>query len=386
MAGKKKTKEVAVATELLSSITLNAILFKDMVARARKVATSSFTTPLSEMMGIELKDNKLTITTTDSVNYLFVTQDKVEGDDFYVTVYAEQFAQFISKMTCDKITLELYTNGLKVVGNGEYTFELPDDEGEIIKFPDPRNDVELEPIGEIKLSTINNIIDTAKASLAVTLEEPCYVNYYCGDKVITTDRDKMCGLDLKLWDAPRLIPQELMNMIALMTAEDIKVSAADDIIMFSTPDCVVYGRSAEGIEDYPAEDVDSLLSKEFPSNCKLKKSDLLQLLDRLSLFVTKTDKDVIYLTFTKDGLQITSKKATGVEVVPYIESTNFNDFTCAIDIKMLQSEVKSLAGDSVYIEYGPISNADGDLVPVAIKFIEGNAIIMVALTEDDRVA
>ena len=60
-------------------------------------------------------------------------------------------------------------------GNGSYAIELPlNEDGELIRFPDPVSKVNLENIGEVKLSTIKLITSTAKASLAETLDNPCY--------------------------------------------------------------------------------------------------------------------------------------------------------------------------------------------------------------------
>lgn len=389
MAARKTAKDKLVPAKQVvtqgPAITLNTVIFKDMVAKSKRAAVNNAMSPLSQMMAIELRDNKLTLITTDSNNYLYIMQDKIEGDDFYVTVMADTFAQLIAKTTSEKITLELQGNALKVVGNGEYLLELPEEEGENIKFPDPRNDVELEPLGDIQLTSVNCIIDSAKASLAQTLEEPCYVNYYCGDKVIATDGEKICSIDLKLWDEARLIPGEVFDLVSLMTSEDIKVSAADDLVMFSTSDCIVLAHSADGIDDYPVDAIDTLLQTQFPSSCKIKKSDLLQLLDRLVLFVTKNDKNVINLTFTKEGVQISSKKSSGVEVVPYTESDNFSEFICSVDIKMLAAQAKSFADDVISLHYGnnTIDPETNEPTATALKFVDNETVFYIALVNEE---
>lgn len=387
MVGKKKsTKETKAkkVSKTSNGVTLETPVFKDMVARARKGASNNSILFLTSLMCIELKDNKLTLITTDGTNYFYVMQNDVEGDDFYVTVVADTFAQLVAKTTSDKITLELDGTSLKVKANGEYKMELPEEEGELIKFPDPRNEVELEPLDDIELITVKSIVDTAKSSLAVTFEEPCYVNYYCGDGVIATDTIKMCLMDIQLWEEARLIPAEVFDLVYLMTDEKIKVSAKDDIIMFSTSDCVVYGRTADGLDDFAMEAIGGLSNIEFPSTCKVKRSDVLQLLDRLSLFVSKTDKNEVYLTFTEEGMEVSSKKSTGVEVVPYIDSEGFEEFTCTIDILMLQTQIKASADDAITIHYGMYENDNGEKVSKVIKFVDGTAEMFIALIEDDR--
>lgn len=366
--GKSAVKPKPVA----SGIELQTSKLKEMVGRAVKGASFNPILPITSMMAIELKDNKLILTTTDATNYLYISEDKVEGADFYAVVLVDTFAKLISKLTCDKVKFVLKSNALEVTGNGKYLIELQqEDDGEIIRFPDPIADVEFEPLEEeIKLSTILSILNTAKPSLAVTMEYPCYTGYYCGDRIISTNTFKLCGMGIQLWEEPRLISAELMNLLAVMTAEDISVATYEDQLVFTSPDCVVYGRAMEGIEEFAVEDICDVLDMDFPSKCKLKKSHLLQLLDRLSLFVTSFDDDEVNFAFTKEGLQVSSKASSGTELVKYVESEDFADFVCAVDIKMLTAEIKALAGDVVELWYGEDN---------ALKLVEGNTIMVVVL-------
>ena len=358
-------------------LTINTSTLQNMVAKAMKGASCNKMIPLTGLMAIHLKHNRLTLLTTDATNYLYVREDKVEGEDFYVVVQAEMFAKLISKLTCEKVSLELKDNTLMVKGNGKYSIELPlDEEGELIKYPNPFDDKAF--VGDtatVNLSTIKLILNTAKAALADTLEVPCYTGYYVGNKVVATDTYKICGINIKLWDEPALVSPEMMSLLDIFTDEKIAVYRNDNIIVFKTENCTVYGTLMDSIDDYQIEAIEGLLEQGFESSCKLTKSALLQLLDRLSLFVSPYDKNGIYLTFTKDGLQIESKQANSVELIPYIESEKFSAFTCCVDIEMLHSQVKANTGDSITLHYGEEN---------AIKITDGNVAQVVALLEDER--
>jgi hypothetical protein len=264
-----------------------------------------------------------------------------------------------------------------VTGNGKYSIELPlDEEGELIKYPDPLAGVNIAPeSGPVNLSTIKLILNTAKSALADTLEVPCYTGYYVGNKVVATDTYKICGINIKLWDEPALISPEMMNLLDIFTDEKIAVCRTGNIMIFESAACTVYGTLMDSIDDYQIEAIDGLLEQDFESSCKVTKSALLQLLDRLALFVSPYDKNGVYLTFTKDGLQIESKQANSVEVIPYAESENFRAFTCCVDIEMLHSQVKANTGDGITIHYGEEN---------AIKIADGNVVQVIALLEDDR--
>ena len=358
-------------------LTINTSTLQNMVAKSMKGASCNKMIPLTGLMAIELKDHTLTLITTDATNYLYIHEDKVEGDDFYVVVQAEIFSKLISKLTCEKVSLELKDNILMVKGNGKYSIELPlDEEGELIKFPNPM-EKGLSDITAyaINLSTVKLILATAKSALANTLEVPCYTGYYVREKVVATDTYKICGISIKLWDEPALISPEMMSLLDIFTDEKITAMRSGNTMWFESQNCHLYGTLMDSIDDYQIEAIEGLLEQGFESSCKLTKYALLQLLDRLSLFVSPYDKNGIYLTFTKDGLQIESKQANSVELIPYIESEKFSAFTCCVDIEMLHSQVKANTGDSITLHYGEDN---------AIKITDGNVAQVVALLEDER--
>ena len=167
----------------------------------------------------------------------------------------------------------------------------------------------------------------------------------------------------------------MMNLFDTFTDEEIIVARSGDIMIFKTNNCTIYGKLMDCIDDYQIDAIGDLLNQPFESSCKVSKSALLHLLDRLSLFVSAYDKNGIYLIFTREGLQIDSKRSNSTELIPYSESQNFKDFTCCIDIEMFQSQIKANTGDAIEIQYG----ADN-----AIKMTDGNVTQIIALLDDDR--
>lgn len=360
-------------------LTVNTSALQNMVAKSMKGASCNKMIPLTSLMAIQLKDHKLTLVTTDATNYLYVMTDKIDGDDFYVVVQADMFSKLIARLTCEKVTMTLTDHALNVKGNGNYMIELPlDEEGELIVYPDPLKKMgEIDSTDTINLSTVRLILATAKASLAETDEVPCYTGYYVGNSVVSTDTYKICGIDIPLFDEPALISPETMNLLDLLSDEKIEVARDGNTLVFSTPGCVVYGKTMDSIADFQIDVINNLLGQEFDSSCKVSKDALLQLLDRLALFVSAYDKNGIYLTFTREGLQIDSKQANSTELLPYSESSNFKDFTCCIDIEMFRSQVKANTASAIEIQYGEDN---------AIKIVDGNVTQVIALLEDDRLS
>jgi DNA polymerase III sliding clamp (beta) subunit (PCNA family) len=358
-------------------LTIKTDKLKEMVTKSIKGASNNKMIPRTSLLVISLKDNVLTLMTTDSTNYLYVIENNVDGDDFYVVVPVEQFSKLISKLTCENVTLELHDSELEVVGNGKYKIELQLDEtGEPAHLTSPLDTFSSDSVEyEIALETIKTILNTLKPALAGTSEFPCYMGYYVGNKVIATDTYKICSLDSKLFDSPILISSELMNLLDVITDKTVKISIKDNVIVIKSNDCIVYGILMEGIDDYAIDAINGLLDTEIDSMCKLPKNTLLQLIDRLALFVGTYDKNGIYLTFTENALEVSSKSSNGIETIDYIESDNFTEFTCCVDIEMLRALVKANTGETIELHYGN---------PICLKLTDDKITQIIALLEDDR--
>lgn len=357
-------------------LKLKTLKLQEMVSKAVKGASSNKMIPITSLMAIELKKNKLTLTTTDATNYLKVIEDKVDGEDFYIVVPVGVFSKLVAKTSVETITLKLKEHVLEVKGNGTYSIELPlDEEGRLIKYPEYKFDSKVKG-SVINLSTIKTLLNANKSALAVTMELPALTGYYCDDKrVISTDTFKVCNTEIPLFAEKTLVPPELMELLSLMTEEKITVQSSGSKMLFTTNNMVVYGVQLDGIDDYPVAAIDSFLQTEFSSKCKLPKDALLAVLDRLMLFVTDYDKNGIYLTFTQEGVIVSSKKSTGTELIKYQGSDNFQPFTCCADIALLVSQVKAQEGEVVELWYGQ---------EVSIKMTNGKITQIVALLEDDR--
>ena len=365
-----------------SGLVIKTSKLQEMVARAVKGAGNNKVIPITQMIAIRMQDGVFTLITTDATNTLYIRDREIAGEDFYVVVPVEQFSKLVARMTCDTITLRIEGVSLEITGNGKYLVPIQYDEAGmnsvIVQYPDPLADID-DPVDtvDIQASTVNKILTAIKPALAVTLEDPCYTGYYVGDQVVGTNRELINMLEVSVFTEPRLISAPVMDLLSVMTSEVINVDIINDgVLVFSTPDCVIYGRDLEGIEDFAIEPILDYIGMDFESVCKVSKNALLQLLDRLALFVTDYDKGGIYLTFTKEGLQVSSKSSNGVELIPYLESKDFEDFTCCMDVSLLIKQIKAQSSDSVEIWYG-LDNA--------IKMVDDNVIQVLAVLEDDRV-
>lgn len=357
--------------------TINTEKFKSMMAKAVRGVGDNKLIPITQLMGIKKTGDCLMLTTTDATNYLYIYEHEVEDtEDMSVTVYAEQFAKLISKMTTENVSLEVKDGTLEVIGNGHYTLELPlDENGALIDFPDPANEYTSKVYKSkktINLSVIKTILDTVKPSLATTLDVPVLTAYYVGNSIIATNKYKIASMDLDLLGEKMLISSAMFDLFDVITDESIKVLIDDDVVVFATTNCVIYGKKFNGADDYPVDAINELIHRDFKSICKVKKSDILNTLDRMSLFISRYDYDTILLSFTKDGLSITNKSTKSKELVPYNDDSEHDEFICAIDINMLVTQIKAYASDMIEIHYGE---------DMGIKLVDNSIIQLIALKD-----
>ena len=353
---------------------MKTIPFQTMVARAAKGASENKLLPITSMMEISLKDNVLTLTTTDTSNTLTIIQDKVQGDEFYAVVPVDIFSKLIAKTNSETVTLTVKENSLEVKGNGVYNIALPMDEEGTVVFPK----YEFEKVGEpakIHLSTVKQILAVNKPAIAKNLDTPCLCGYYLGDQVVTTDENVICFNDMNVLGMDVLVSPEMLELLALNTSENINVYYNDGYFLFETSDMVLYGAEHDGKSIYPVNEIKSYLDEDFKSYAVVSKLLLEDVMDRLSLFIEPYDKNGAYFLFTKDGLKLTSKKSSSVEILHYAESENFQPFSCCVDIPMFQAQIAAIPSETVKIWYGH---------EAALKMTSGNITQVMALLEDEE--
>lgn len=356
--------------------TVNTQTLQDMVTKAVKGASNNKMIALTQLMNIRLKDNKLTLVTTDASNYLYISQDKVPGDDFEVVVPVDVFSKLVKLTTAEKMTFKLNEKMLEVKGNGKYEIELTlDEDGSYIQYPDPLTSVNLSmPTTAFNLSTGKMILESIKPALAKINDVPCYTNYFVGDKVVATDTFTVAGLDLDVLEDSVLVSGDTMDLLDTFTEEHISIYTDDSHIVFASDTAVIYAPFGEGLDEYAIDAISGLLTQEFDSQCAVEKRALLNVLDRISLFISVYDKNAITLTFTANGLMINSATNSGTETIDYKESDNFTEFTCSVDVEMLKTQVKATSNDLITIEYGEDN---------AIKLLDGNVTVIIALLDEE---
>lgn len=335
---------------------IQTVKLQSLVNKAVKGAGNNSLIPITQMIELELKDKVLTLTTTDASNYLYITENNVEGQDFHATVDVVLFNQIVSKFTSEYTTLNVTSTTLELVANGSYIINLRVDEnGSVVEFPKKFAHVDITKSKSYKLdaSIIPQLLSTSKSALATSLEVPVYTSYYVADKVISTNTIVICELNKKVTEEPVLLSRQFVDLLSVIDTEHFTFRVTDGLACVMTNNVSIWGPVMFGLEDFPIEPVSNLLEEAYRSRCNVNKNQLLSLLDRIKLFVSTYDDNTVKLEFDTDGLTVYSMQSNGVETIQYVgDKKGRSPFTCMINVVMLINQLKEISGEDVTIEYG----------------------------------
>lgn len=353
-------------------------LLQNMLVKAIKGSSNNRMIPITSLIGIEAKNDILTLITTDGSNQLRIKQ-KIElnqeimvSDEFYTIVNADIFSKLVAKTTKEFIELNNFENYLEIKGNGNYKLEIAlNEEGKIIDFPSI-DYIQEEPI-KLSIDKLKNALLITKVSIAKTMEVPFITGYYIKNDIYTTDRQLITKVEDKFIENPMLLSSEVAELLQLLEGEEVLLYRNENRLLFKTDTLEIYGKELEGKEQYPIQAIENCINLQFENNIKVDKNELLNILDRMLLFVTEYDKNGVFLDFVEGNkLIITSRKSNASEEIT-VEGT-IKSFNCLIDINMLKEELQTIKGEKVELWYGQ---------NFSIKLVEDNTTIIISLLNKD---
>ena len=360
----------------MSSFMVNTKVLQSLINKASKGASNSKYNALTSLAHVSLESGTLSITTTDSDNFFTVRASDICGENVSFTLNVDVFCKLISKMSCEQIKLSKKDDYISVSGNGTYKIPIQlDVDGSEIKYPTHEiNNPEYS--GTVKTSVLKTVVQYNKPSLALTMEKPYLTRYMCvEDCVISGDEYNICRTNVPTFGTKVLISPQVMDLLCMCVDEDIEYKIYQNNAIFETPTMKLFAVLSDGVEEYPVDLIKGITEAEYPSDCVIPKTTMINVIDRLSIFINDDDQNGLYMTFTKEGIKMESMKNDGVESVPYQGSNNFKDFTCCVGVDSFRKQLASRSGESVHIYYGDDST-------LTIK--EGNIIQVISLQEDPR--
>lgn len=342
-------------------VTVPTVVLQNLVSRAVKASTCVDLLPLTSLMQVRIKDNKLSVRTTDNINYVTM-EAAVNAPDFEVIVDSKKFSQLISKLT--KFTsIKMSVEGNKVVvetDSAQYNLDSATDvDGSKINFPEPTFEANGSTVN-VDSNSIRSILSLNKSCKPVHKDTPELFNYYFDDKrAITTDQFRGCLNKVKFSDRPIVLTPTLMELVPILLEDDgaygVDVVQNDRNIMFMSPKGTIVGvkPSDADLQKYPALDLIELFEEGMTNKVEINRTFLLDAIDRIGLFLADYENNKVSFIFGKDGLTLLSASTKSKELVPYMPSTvvNFEETTLELDGKALKEELSAYTSETVNLKF-----------------------------------
>lgn len=331
--------------------------------------------PITEMIGINITDTQLSLLTTDGRNQVEVkaTIENPDKVNTKLAINGDSFSKLIQKITTEFITFSIQENKLTIKGNGTYTFALPvDEDNNLVTF----DSLSLQGLEEIEVSTaaLKDSYLLNKESVATTMEYPAYTGFYYDETgSVATNSLKISCVKNPVFKSQMLLPNSFVQLFSLLDEDKAKMIENNSEIFIYTSTAAIKGPKMSELLDFPVSDIKPFLDVEMEHKVRVNKQALLNLLDRILIFVTPYDKNGIRIDFTKDGLRVWTIKGDNNELLPYSGSDNQVDSTIKIDITNFKALVSTNPEEEVTIHYGN---------PNAIKMTFGKVIQIAALQVD----
>jgi DNA polymerase III sliding clamp (beta) subunit (PCNA family) len=331
-------------------------IFKEVLTIANKGAGKNKLYPMTNYVCIEVKDNKLKVSTTNGTDALYITEKLADKTpDFFVLTEIETLNKLVQKTTVEYITLEIKDKDsiLHVRGNGNYKLNIPQDENgcitgdTTIKIPEKHEEY------VISAELLHNAHDNTKNTIAKTLDNIYLTGFYFdAGGCITTDCFIASVTDEEVFNTPTLLAPSTMELLTLAgKTKTIKCTEFENIIIFEFDNITIKSRQLD-VNDYPVEAIGELLSTEQHNNLTLKKDILLDTLDRISLFTSKFGQKTITLTLAGGELTISNEDDSSFEAIVNEEYKKLKSAILKLELLTFQTIVKDINVDEIEIGYG----------------------------------
>lgn len=354
-------------------ISVETKILQDLTSKAIKGSGRNPQIPFTLGLNIEVVGTDLVLTTTDNINTL-----KVIGKDacsastsgFFTCVDSDVFSRLVAKTTSKLITLETEATSLKFKGNGDYTLEVMADKynnNEIARIPELEFNDETAVEGELDLKVLGDVLNYNKLNISkVSDQGQVYMGYYVDkESVVTYSGAATINMNKLIKGAdfpPMVFPYNLIELMAIIGGKNAKIKCDNNKVKIVADDIVIVGalmnnEDENGNSLFRADKLKQFADGNYASSCVVSKSEILDVLDRLSIFVVSAFgvEEGIRLSFGADKLVISNIDSDGLstntEALNYVSSSNAVDYTRNINWRLLRAQINACKENEIEMFY-----------------------------------
>lgn len=359
----------------LPKITVRTDLLKSALQKADAVAGKNELQPVTEVVVFGVANGKVQLRSSDKDNVVTVYIDYIEATEgASMTLKLEEIKPLVDKLKCEKVTFILRDRfAVLYAGSGVYNFNYAIDltTNQIITIPD------IEGMGPIPKETS---ISMTKEKFLTSIEQVFplisgidkdsqYAAVHIGSKVTTSSGDEVAVVfeDIaSMFNSTIFLKSTTVKEIIAMGLPEKFLMGLGELngrqtICIYTDDYRLYSVAKENEDEYPAEDIENLLASPVGASLTIKKSQLLDAIDRLGTMIKNTARKT--LDFEKVGsalITIICEKGREKLVV-----AGNGDITTKLDSARLVVVTKAINTEDIIFE--PITDGDGPVSFIRIS-------------------
>lgn len=367
-------------------IIVETNILKEALKKADIVALKNELSPITEVVMFRVIGKTVQVRASDRENILTVNMDAVDATDgIVVTLKIAQLKPLIDRIK-DDVTVMLVngTTVTVVTKNGEYNFSQALDltTNEIITVPDvDAGSIPFEETAEITKEAFLKSVELVLPLVGDVANDTQYSAINIGNKVTSTTGDEVGvfyeNVSGVLGTSALVKVVTIKDLIAMGVSDKLNIGFGTlgqyKTMCIYTNGYRLYSVLKEGEEEYPVDEIDNLLGAVVGDYIQINKSQLLDAIDRLSLFFA-SNLARQNLKFEKAGnvLEISNE---GKAKERLIVGGNGN-VTIALDRKRLTTVTKSMPTEDILIE--PLVNGDGPISYIKVSSTDRKVVFVIA--------
>ena len=340
------------------------------------VATSDIGRNLSDKLQLSASNGNLNMCVTNGEYFAKVSIAIDDGASIFATVKADLFLKLISQTTSESVELLTDGNNLVVKGNGEYKIPLIFNGDSILELSEIKiNNVTNE--FSIGSDVLNSVVTFNSKSVAKEgTDLPQKTMYYIDDMGCITYTSGACVNNFRLSSPVRmLLPSKIVKLFKLFKEGNVSFKIGYDEIatgivqtkveFYNDSVCITAILSCDDalMTKVPASAIRDRATKVYPYSVSLNKNDVIQMINRLSIFATSGNLMKPYgkFEFSNDYVTVYDWDMRNKEIIYYDDGELSIDDTVklSLDLAQFKSTVESCSEQNITLSFG-----DGEAVVV----------------------
>lgn len=370
-------------------ITVKTADLKSALSKADVVAGKNDLQPVTEVAVLRVVGGNVQVRSSDRDNVITVYIPYIEATEgASMTIKLSESKPLIDKIKSETMTFVIKDrNATLYAGPGVYNINQALDlvTNEIIVIPDieEMGPVPIETAIEITKEQFMNPIEQVFPLVAKVDKDALYAAVHIGNKVSASTGDEVAAVFENLTTIFNstifLKSTTVKSLISIGVPDKFKVGLGEingrQTICIYTNEYRLYAVAKENEEEYPAEEIETLLSSPVGASVVMNKSQLVDTMDRLCTYFQNSARKILDFEKVGDRTLYVINESNGKEAV--LISGN-GTLAIKLDAERLNIVAKAISTGDLVIE--PIVDGDGPVSFVRISSTDKKQTFVIGAT------